>query len=177
MASPAPTCRRLAALGAALRPQPRAAAAGLEGALAGYRVLNLGQIIAGPVAATLLAEFGAEVIKVEHPTIMDPSRGGMEFEQSNRSQLGITLNLREPEGVALLLELVKKVDAVVENFRPGTLEKLGISPDTLREANPALVVTRVSGYGQTGPASQRPARPRGCPRTRRARYRSRAPGR
>ncbi len=122
------------------------------GALAGLRVLDAGQIIAGPFAATLLGEFGAEVIKVEQPRIGDQGRGSaLEFAQNARGKQSITLDLRRPEGQELFRSLVARSDIVVENFLPGTMERWGLGYDALAAVNPGIVMLRISGYGQTGP--------------------------
>ncbi len=126
-------------------------------ALAGIRVINAGQILAAPFCATLLAEFGAEVIKVEPPGTGEPNRGSISFEQDNRGQKSVTLNLRAPEGAALFRQLCDAADVLVENFRPGSLERLGLAPPSLRQTNPRLVAVRFSGYGQTGPYRDRAA--------------------
>jgi len=125
----------------------------LPGALDGVRVINAGQIIAGPFTATLLAEFGADVIKVESPE--NPAVRTVQFAQDHRGQRGVTINLRHPEGKALFQKLASTADILVENFRPGALERLGLSPDELREENPGLIAIRISGYGQTGPYRDR----------------------
>ena len=125
----------------------------ISGALDGVRVVNAGQIIAGPFTATLLAEFGADVIKVEAPAT--PAVRTVQFAQDHRGQRGVTLNLRHPDGAALFRKLCASSDVLVENFRPGTLERLGLSPDELREENPGLIAVRISGYGQTGPYRDR----------------------
>ena len=125
----------------------------ITGALHGVRVVNAGQIIAGPFTATLLAEFGAEVIKVEAPA--NPAVRSVQFAQDHRGQKGVTLNLRHPDGAALFRKLCASSDVLVENFRPGTLERLGLSPDELREQSPGLIAVRISGYGQTGPYRDR----------------------
>jgi len=126
-------------------------------ALAGIRVISAGQILAAPFCATLLAEFGAEVIKVEPPGTGEANRGNLSFEQDNRGQKSITLNLACDEGRALFRRLVDTADILVENFRPGALEAWGLGPETLRETNPGLVVVRISGFGQTGPYRDRAA--------------------
>ena len=134
------------------------------GALAGLRVIELGQLLAGPFTGRLLGDMGAEVIKVEPPGQPDPLRdwGKLRYKDrslwwpvQSRNKKCVTLNLRDAKGQELLLELVKRADVLVENFRPGTLEKWGIGPDTLLEVNPGLVIARVSGYGQTGPYAER----------------------
>jgi len=132
--------------------------------LAGVRILDLGTRIAAPFAATLLADFGAEVIKVELPTTGDFMRGIGPFADGyslwwaveGRGKKSITLDLRHPTGQDLLKRLVAKADVVVENFQPGTLEEWGLGYDTLRALNPGLILTRASVYGQTGPYRDRP---------------------
>src|SRR5438876_5796406 len=136
----------------------------MTGPLAGIRVLDLGTRIGAPFAATLLADFGAEVIKVELPGQGDflrtigPFEGGysLSWAVEGRSKKSITLDLRRPAGQALLKRLVSHADAVVENFQPGTLESWGLGYDVLSAINPAVVLTRVSVYGQTGPYRDRP---------------------
>ncbi len=134
------------------------------GALAGLRVIELGQLLAGPFTGRLLGDMGAEVIKVEPPGQPDPLRdwGKLRYKDrslwwpvQSRNKKCVTLNLRDAKGQEILLELVKRADVLVENFRPGTLEKWGIGPDKLLEVNPGLVIARVSGYGQTGPYASR----------------------
>ena len=132
--------------------------------LEGLRVLDLSTVVAGPVIARNLGDFGAEVIKVEHPVHGDSSRalgfdvGGQSlwWKTVNRNKLPITLNLADPRGAELCRELAKRSDVLVENFRPGTLERWGLSPGTLLADNPNLVITRVSGFGQDGPYAGRP---------------------
>jgi formyl-CoA transferase len=130
------------------------------GALDGIRVIELGTLIAGPFAGRLLGDMGAEVIKVEPPGAPDPLRtwgqaelGGHHFFWTvhARNKKAVTLNLRAERGRELFLALVEKSDIVVENFRPGTLEKWNLGYDVLRAANPGIILVRVSGYGQTGP--------------------------
>jgi len=131
--------------------------------LSGLRILDLGTMVAGPVACTLFGDFGAEVIKVEVPERGDTVRDLGPFVDDEclywqveaRNKKSITLNLREPAGQALLYRLVREVDAVVENFRPGTLEKWNCGFETLRQHNPGLIMLRVSGFGQTGPYRER----------------------
>jgi len=134
------------------------------GPLDGVRVIEAGQLLAGPFAGQLMGDLGADVIKVEPPGVGDPMRqwGREKSEGSSlwwpvvgRNKRSVTLNLREPAGQDLLLELVRNADVFVENFRPGTLEKWNLGYDRLREVNPGLVLVRVSGYGQTGPYSSR----------------------
>jgi succinyl-CoA---D-citramalate CoA-transferase len=132
--------------------------------LDGLRVIELGQLIAGPFCGQLLGDFGADVIKVEAPGLPDPARGwgavkkddiGLFWPIIGRNKKSVTLNLRVEAGQAILRDLVKTADVLVENFRPGTLERWGLGPDVLHELNPRLVITRVSGYGQTGPESHK----------------------
>jgi crotonobetainyl-CoA:carnitine CoA-transferase CaiB-like acyl-CoA transferase len=144
------------------RVAPKRAPAGLP--LEGLRILDLGTRIAAPFAATLLADFGAEVIKVEQPRVGDFMRTIGPFEDGyslwwaveGRNKKSITLDLRKPAGQELLKRLVAESDALVENFQPGTLEAWNIGPDVLHAVNPALVLSRVSVYGQTGPYRDRP---------------------
>ena len=128
------------------------------------RVLELGQLLAGPFCGQILGDFGADVIKVEDPKTGDPMRQwGREKPHGQslwwpvvaRNKKSITLNLRSEEGQDLLRRLVANSDVLLENFRPGTLERWGLSPEALWEINPGLVITRVSGYGQDGPYAAR----------------------
>jgi succinyl-CoA---D-citramalate CoA-transferase len=132
----------------------------MTGALDGVRVLELGTLIAGPFAGRLLGDMGAEVLKVELPGSPDPLRTWGQAEHDGhhvfwtvhaRNKKGITLNLRDERGRELFLELVERSDIVVENFRPGTLEKWDLGYDVLRQRNPGIILVRVSGYGQSGP--------------------------
>lgn len=135
------------------------------GALSGIKVLDLTRVLAGPYATMVLADLGAEIIKIEQPGKGDDSRAygpykngeSAYFMSLNRNKESVTLNLKTPEGKEILKELVKKVDVLVENFRPGTMEKLGLGYDVLKELNPRLIYASSTGYGQTGPYSQRPA--------------------
>jgi crotonobetainyl-CoA:carnitine CoA-transferase CaiB-like acyl-CoA transferase len=136
------------------------ASASEAGALAGVRVIELGQLIAGPFCGQLLGDLGAEVIKVEPPGVGDAMRDwgrgiAVWWSVIARNKKSITLDLRQPKGQALLKALVGKSDVLIENFRPGTLEKWGLSYDALSAINPGLVMVRVSGFGQTGPYAQR----------------------
>ncbi|WP_415856522.1 CaiB/BaiF CoA transferase family protein [Sinomonas sp. G460-2] len=132
--------------------------------LAGVRVLELGNYIAAPTAGRLLADFGAEVIKVERPRTGDELRNwrlqtgttSMLYRTINRNKKSIVLDLKTEAGRKLILALARHSDILLENFRPGTLEKWGLGPDVLNEANPELIITRVSAFGQTGPLSPRP---------------------
>ncbi len=133
--------------------------------LDGVRVLELGQLMAGPYAGTILAYFGAEVVKVEPPQGGDPVRGwrvldddgtSLWWRSLGRNKRSIVLDLRTPEGRALARRLALKADVLIENFRPGTLEAWGLAPDDLRREHPTLIYARVSGYGQTGPDAYKP---------------------
>jgi len=127
--------------------------------LAGMRVIEIGQLLAGPFTGTILGYFGAEVIKVEPPGQGDPIRSWREVRNGTslwwaslaRNKKCVTLDLRNERGRALLRELAGKADVFIENFRPGTMEKWGLGPDTLKADNPGLIYARISGYGQTGP--------------------------
>jgi formyl-CoA transferase len=130
------------------------------GALDGIRVLELGTLISGPFAGRLLGDMGAEVLKIELPSAPDPLRtwGQAELDGHHffwtvhaRNKKAVTLDLRKEAGRALFLELVDRSDVIVENFRPGTLEKWNLGYDVLRERNKGIILVRVSGYGQTGP--------------------------
>jgi formyl-CoA transferase len=131
--------------------------------LEGIRVLELGSFIAAPFAARVFADFGAEVVKIERPGAGDELRGwrlgrgntSMMFRTIARNKKSVTLDLRTDEGRDLALELVRASDVVVENFRPGTLERWGLGPEVLADVNPDVVVVRISGYGQTGPMKDR----------------------
>jgi len=133
--------------------------------LSGVRVIDVGNFLAGPYAASVMGEFGADVIKVEHPDGGDPMRrfgtatarpdATLNWLSESRNKRSVTIDLLQPDGVALFLKLVTKSDVLVENFRPGTMESWGLSWEALREANPKLVMLRVTGYGQTGPYRRR----------------------
>ena len=131
--------------------------------LTGVRVLDLATLFAGPLAATFLGDFGADVIKVEHPR-GDPVRGhghakngaGLWAKMINRNKRMLTLDLSQPEAQDVLCELSQRADVLIENFRPGTLEKWNLGPDTLRANNPRLVVLRMTAFGQIGPYARRP---------------------
>jgi len=130
------------------------------GPLHDIRVLELGQLIAGPFCGQLLGDFGAEVIKVEAPGVGDPMRGWGQgapvwWPVIARNKKSVTLDLRQPLGQALLKDLVASSDVLIENFRPGTMEKWGLDYAALAAINPGLIMVRVSGYGQTGPYAQR----------------------
>lgn len=136
-----------------------------SGPLAGVRVVEMGQLLAGPFVGSRLADFGAEVIKVEAPGKGDPMRewGHHRYQGKclwwpvlARNKKSVTANLRDPRGRDLVLRLLETADVLVENFKPGTLEKWGLGPDALHEVNPRLIIARVSGYGQTGPYADKP---------------------
>ncbi len=134
------------------------------GPLAGLIVLDLSTIVSGGTTTSVLADLGALVIKVEHPKGGDPLRSWGPFISGqsvwwkvvSRNKKSVTLNLSQPRGQQLLAELVKRADVLVENFRPGTMERWGLAPETLLERNPRLVILRISGFGQTGPYRHRP---------------------
>jgi crotonobetainyl-CoA:carnitine CoA-transferase CaiB-like acyl-CoA transferase len=143
---------------------PDARETGGPGPLAGGRVIELGQLLAGPFTGRLLGDMGAEIIKVEAPGQPDPIRDwgkaryqgrSLWWPVQSRNKKCITLNLRHERGQELLLELARRSDVLVENFRPGTLERWNLGWERLSEANPKLVLARVSGYGQTGPYAER----------------------
>lgn len=136
-----------------------------SGPLQNIRVIDLATFLAGPFCATIFAEFGADVIKVEQPDTGDPCRqlgtmtdagDTMIWLSEARNKRSVTLDLRTPEGVAICKRLVAHADVVVENFRPGVLEKWGLGYEDLKAVNPRIVMVRISGYGQTGPYRHRP---------------------
>ena len=128
-------------------------------ALAGVRVVEMGQLIAGPVCGKTLGEFGADVIKIEAPETGDPLRNwrlikegtSVWWQVQSRNKRSVALDLRQKEGQAIARQLIAEADVLIENFRPGTLEGWGMSPQELHQLNPGLVMLRISGYGQTGP--------------------------
>ncbi len=133
--------------------------------LEGIRVLDMTRVLAGPFCTMMLSDMGAEVIKVEVPGTGDDSRAfgpfkngqSLYFVSINRGKESIALDLKKPEGITVFLELVRKCDVLVENFRPGTMEKLGIGWEKLKAENPRLVYAAISGFGHSGPYSKRPA--------------------
>ena len=135
-----------------------------DGPLEGLRVVDVSTLFAGPQAAMHLGDFGAEVIKVEHPRMPDPARGhgaakdgqNLWWKTIGRNKRTMTLDLSCPEGQDIFVELVRSADAVVENFRPDTLEKWNLGPDRLHEENPKVVLARLTGFGQVGPYRRRP---------------------
>ena len=135
----------------------------MSGPLQGIRVIDIATLFAGPTAATVLADYGASVVKVEHPRgdavrNHGHSKDGVAlwWKTLNRNKQAITLDLSTPQGQDLLLRLISEADVLIENFRPGTLERWNLAPDLLMETNPGLVIARVSGFGQFGPYSRRP---------------------
>jgi formyl-CoA transferase len=132
-----------------------------RGALQDIRVIELGQLLAGPFCGQLLGDMGADVIKVEPPLTGDPLREWgqgdekVQWEVFARNKRSVGANLRVPEGQALVKRLIAQADVVVENFKPGTLEKWGLAPEALLEEFPRLIIARLSGYGQTGPYADR----------------------
>src|SRR3954463_12504900 len=135
-----------------------------QAALSGLKVLELGQLIAGPFAAKTLGDFGAEVIKIEPPGAGDALRKwrmlkdgtSVWWQVQSRNKRSLALDLRDPEGQAIARQLAAEADVLIENFRPGALEGWGLGPDALLKLNPRLIVLRISGYGQTGPYRNRP---------------------
>jgi crotonobetainyl-CoA:carnitine CoA-transferase CaiB-like acyl-CoA transferase len=132
--------------------------------LDGIRVIELGQLLAGPFCGSMLAYFGAEVIKVESPDGGDPIRGWREVKDGTslwwhslgRNKKSVTIDLKSDEGRALVAKLIDTADVVIENFRPGVMEKWGLGPADVKRTNPGLIYARISGYGQTGPNSTKP---------------------
>jgi formyl-CoA transferase len=132
--------------------------------LAGLKVIELGSLIAGPFAARICAEFGAEVIKVESPDGGDPLRKWRKLYEGTslwwfvqaRNKQSLTLNLKHPDAIVILKQLLSETDILIENFRPGVLEKLGLGWEMLHALNPKLVMVRLSGFGQTGPLKDQP---------------------
>src|SRR5690625_2602152 len=132
--------------------------------LEGVKVLELGNLVAAPFAGKIFAEFGAEVIKAEEPKNGDPLRNWRVMHKDtsvwwyvqSRNKKSITINLREEAGQNIVKELAKEVDVVLENFKPGTLEKWNLGYENLKRINPSIILTRISGYGQTGPYRDKP---------------------
>ena len=135
-----------------------------SGPLAGYRVIELGQLLAGPFAGCLLGYFGAEVIKIEPPAGGDPIRRWREMRGDTslwwrslaRNKKSVTVDLKQEEGVELVRRLIDTADVVIENFRPGVVEKWGLGPRQFEHSNPGLIYARISGYGQDGPYASKP---------------------
>ena len=136
----------------------------MSGPLEGLRVLDVSTVLAGPLCCQLLGDYGADVVKVEHPKRADSMRGhgyskdghGLWWKMVARNKRCVGLYLGDPEGAAIFLHLAATADVIVENFRPGTLERWGLGFERLREANPGIVLVRITGFGQTGPYSARP---------------------
>lgn len=136
----------------------------MAGPLTGLRVLDVSTVLAGPLCCQILGDYGADVIKIEHPSKGDSMRGHgprkdgipLWWKMLSRNKRCVGLYLGDPDGAAVFLDLVRTADVVVENFRPGTLEKWGVGYERLREVNPGVVLVRVTGFGQTGPYSSRP---------------------
>lgn len=132
--------------------------------LEGIRVIELGQLLAGPFTGSMLAYFGAEVIKVEPPKGGDPIRGWREVQNGTslwwhslgRNKKSVAIDLKAGEGRELVRQLIDTADVLVENFRPGVMEKWGLGPDAIKKTNPGIIYTRISGYGQDGPNSVKP---------------------
>ncbi|WP_251859923.1 CoA transferase [Clostridium sp. Marseille-Q2269] len=135
-----------------------------NGALQGITVLDLTRVLAGPFATMMMADMGADVIKIERPKVGDDSRQFAPFQEGesayymnlNRNKKGVTLNLKDEKGKEMFKEMVKKADIVIENYRPGVMDKLGLSYDVLKEINPGIIYASVSGFGQYGPYKNRP---------------------
>ena len=135
-----------------------------DGPLAGYRVIELGQLLAGPFAGCMLGYFGAEVIKIEAPNGGDPIRNWRQMKDGTslwwyslaRNKKSVTIDLKTKAGIALVKQLINSADIVIENFRPGVVENWGIGPDEFKQSNSKLVYARISGYGQTGPYASKP---------------------
>ncbi len=133
-------------------------------ALAGLRVIDCATLFAGPTASLLLGDFGAEVIKIEHPESGDPVRNhgykkdgkSLWWTYLSRNKKTVALNLSNPKGAEVFKKLITETDVLIENFRPGTLEKWGLSPEELHQINPKLIIARVTGFGQIGPYARRP---------------------
>ena len=133
-------------------------------ALTNLRVIELGQLIAGPFAAKTLADFGADVIKIEPPTTGDPLRKwrllkdgtSVWWQIQSRNKRSVALDLKQAEAQDIVRQLVKDADVLIENFRPGAMEAWGLGPDALLAINPRLILLRISGYGQTGPYRDKP---------------------
>ena len=143
---------------------PAPSANAVQGPLAGLKVLELGQLIAGPFAAKTLADFGADIIKIETPNTGDPLRKwrllkdgtSVWWQIQSRNKRSVALDLKSPEAQAIVRQLAQDADVLIENFRPGAMEGWGLGPDELLKLNPRLIMLRISGYGQTGPYRDKP---------------------
>ena len=135
------------------------------GPLKGIKVLDLSRVLAGPYCTMMMADFGADVIKIEPPKVGDDSRAftpflGSEsayFMSLNRNKRSMSLDFKNPKHCEIFKEMVKQADVVVENYRPGTMEKFGLGWDVLKEINPRLIYAACSGFGRTGPYTKKPA--------------------
>jgi len=135
----------------------------MSGPLTGCRVIELAHIMAGPVAGLMLADMGADVIKVEKPTgddtrrMVPPSIGNESaaFMMMNRNKRGIVINVKSEEGRSVLLRMIEQADVLIENYRKGTMEKLGLGYDRLKQVNPGLIYCEISGFGRSGPYAER----------------------
>jgi len=132
-------------------------------ALARFKVLDLTRVRAGPTCVRMLADFGADVLRIEPPQGIDPNenmfagnRHGGDFQNLNRNKRALTLNLKKPAGLAVLMRLVEQADVVVENWRPDVKARLGLDYESLAAVNPRIILASVSGFGQTGPYAKRP---------------------
>ena len=132
-------------------------------ALDGIRVIDLSRVRSGPTAVRQFADWGADVIKIEPPESVEPDgtlgagRNTADFQNLQRNKRSMTLNLKSEEGVRILKELIKTADVVIENFRPDVKDRLGLDYESLKEINPRIILGSISGFGQDGPASMRPA--------------------
>ena len=137
----------------------------MAGLLDHVRVIEVGRYIAAPYAGKLLADMGADVIKVEHPVGGDPMRGWQSDDRPyspqhsayNRNKRSMTLNLKQEDGKQILLTLAQGADVVLENFRPGVMDRLGLGYEALRDRNPALIYCAITGFGDSGPYAGRPS--------------------
>jgi crotonobetainyl-CoA:carnitine CoA-transferase CaiB-like acyl-CoA transferase len=135
-----------------------------KGALSALRVIDISTVVAGGMATSMFADHGAEVLKIEDPRTGDPARGlqpqkdgvSLWHKVAGRNKKSLSLNLSKPKGADILRRLITDADILIENFRPGTLERWGLSPESLHSINPALIIVRISGYGQYGPYATRP---------------------
>ena len=130
--------------------------------LSGLRVVDLSRLVAGNMVSLQLADQGAEVIKIEDPKVGDPLRAwrtkglSLHWKVYARNKKSLALNLRDPAGMDALRDLLATAAVLIENFRPGTLEEMGLSPESLHQRNPGLIIVRITGFGQTGPYRDRP---------------------
>jgi len=157
-------CQARVTASTAIAPEQSAATEETWGPLHGIRVLELGQVVAGPFCGQMLADQGADVVKVEPPRVGDvlrqwgwgpDQRDSLWWRVAGRNKRSITVDLRTADGQELIRHLARDVDIVVENFRPGTMERWGLGYDVLSGINPGLILVRISGFGQTGPYAER----------------------